>query len=458
MHSTSIVHNPCRPVRPHNQDMLMTDALFIHLLSRNQHSESAAPLLTYGFYDDGPGFQFSSAHSLAELAEFLKTKPQLRKLVLVVPGEDVLLTSSFIPTRQQRKILQAIPYVVEDILTAEIGDSHYTLLACGDNDSVFVAVTSHEKMKMWVDIFHDHDVHIDEIISETLLCPLESESVSVFMDAERHKAIVRSGVFEGFACDLENLPLLLKCLFHNTINNDINSVRRKLHLLGTTQVGLHEMATKCNDALRMQTDIALGNVAADGLLNLMANNYLKLSPNDIQQLNLRHGKYQAKTKAGEGKFGWKSLAMAALVILFLKVGLNIFSGFYLNAKSVALQNESIALYKELYPDDTRIINIRTQMENHLQEMPGRGSGNEFLNLLAKVSAQLSRDVNLQFIRYDDVVGLLTLEFNVASLANLDALEKNLNEQGLIAEITSAVQSEQLIKARITVAFPTIEPG
>ena len=47
--------------------------------------------------------------------------------VFVVPGEKILMTTASVPSKQKRKIAQAIPFVVEEQLAAEIEESFFAI-------------------------------------------------------------------------------------------------------------------------------------------------------------------------------------------------------------------------------------------------------------------------------------------------------------------------------------------
>ena len=87
--------------------------------------------------------------TLDELAAALKTMNWQGEVVVLVPGEQVLLTAAAVPSRQQRQIVQAVPNVVEEQLALDIDDCHFAIGDRNEAGEVSVAVVSLEDMYRW---------------------------------------------------------------------------------------------------------------------------------------------------------------------------------------------------------------------------------------------------------------------------------------------------------------------
>ena len=55
----------------------------------------------------------------AEFADLIKDVTWQGETRILIGGEQVLLTSALVPSRQQRQILQAVPYAVEEELAVD---------------------------------------------------------------------------------------------------------------------------------------------------------------------------------------------------------------------------------------------------------------------------------------------------------------------------------------------------
>jgi general secretion pathway protein L len=167
-------------------------------------------------------------------------------------------------------------------------------------------------------------------------------------------------------------------------------------------------------------------------------------------INLMQGKYSGEKAEKFKGINFRSVALALSVVLILQISTNFLSALYLKTKASQLETQSLELYQELYPEDTRIVNIRAQMENHLKTPGANASENNFIELLAAIAGQLGADMQIQTITFSTGDNGLTLELRASSLAQLDALESALDSMGYPAEITYANQNNQIISGRISI--------
>ena len=70
-------------------------------------------------------------------------------VIVLVPAEDVLLTSVHIPARSQAKIRAALPFALEEDLADDVEDLHFAVGDRQENNRLPVAVVSREKMSRW---------------------------------------------------------------------------------------------------------------------------------------------------------------------------------------------------------------------------------------------------------------------------------------------------------------------
>jgi len=50
-----------------------------------------------------------------------------RRVLLIIPNEDVVLTSVKIPSKNKKQLLQAIPFALEENLAEDIEDLHFSI-------------------------------------------------------------------------------------------------------------------------------------------------------------------------------------------------------------------------------------------------------------------------------------------------------------------------------------------
>ena len=50
-----------------------------------------------------------------------------RRVIVLVPGSDVLLVQAAVPTRKRERVLQAIPFALEDQLAGDVERLHFAI-------------------------------------------------------------------------------------------------------------------------------------------------------------------------------------------------------------------------------------------------------------------------------------------------------------------------------------------
>ena len=69
-----------------------------------------------------------------------------KHLILLVPGADVLVTSTTVPIKSAAKTLKAIPFALEENLIADVETQHFAISRKDKNGSVGVAVIDKSRL------------------------------------------------------------------------------------------------------------------------------------------------------------------------------------------------------------------------------------------------------------------------------------------------------------------------
>lgn len=133
-------------------------------------------------------------------------------VVVLVPTEEVFITSAALPGKNRKKLLKAVPYVVEDQLVDEIDDLHFALSQQAIHGQYLVAAVENRLMQYWDTALRAAHLHTEVLVPDILALLDASDSWTVLLEPER--ALVRSPL-GMFASDIENLPLMLNNLYLN---------------------------------------------------------------------------------------------------------------------------------------------------------------------------------------------------------------------------------------------------
>ena len=365
-----------------------------------------------------------------ELAAALKIMNWQGEVIVLVPGEKVFLTAAAVPSRQQRQIMQAVPNVVEEQLALDIDDCHFAIGDRNEAGEISVAVVSLEDMYRWQSTLSDVGVKPTLMYSDTLTGPW-TRGISITIDGKR--AHFRSGKFAGFTVPSHQIAFAAELL------PDIEIVD-----LYAGQDDLED--------LRIQ----LAQIEAiDGvLLNVHTRERGGISLNDVsnieETLNLLQGEFQVSRETRSGFRVWQSAAILAVCTFLLHVSLLWGQGIYLQITANRYAQEAKTLYREVFPNDQNVRDVRRRWDAHLSGS-GSTSGDRFIALLSGVAANLSGStMTVNNISYSEGRGGLTLQLTASRSEQLLQFSQTLNSEGFAAEIGTISQVEDNVRGSIKI--------
>lgn len=148
---------------------------------------------------------------------------------------------------------------------------------------------------------------------------------------------------------------------------------------------------------------------------------------------------------------WQSLGGVLALCLLLQWGFNLGQGWYLQRQADAYAEASTALYRELFPQDSKLINLRAQFDQHLAEAQGRDS--PLLGVLGDVAIALQADgaqVQVRQVDYSANRGDLALQLQAPGFAELEGLRERLEQSGRAVQMGSASREEAGVSARMVI--------
>lgn len=369
--------------------------------------------------DSGAGDDDKVSASLGEFAG---------DVIVVVPGEDVLLTAAQVPSRQARQIVQAVPYVVEEELAADVEESFFAVGKHLEDGSVSVSVVAELQMIQWLDRVRSLGVEPSVIVAESELLTDESCTQAIVDGA---RVLLGSTGHRGLIVNTADLPLAASLLAHPE--------------------GIRITASGAQaDALSMQineleaSDIRVQLDRSDvPPLQLLAAHF------NGNRTNLLQGRFKVEKQRSPAVLIWRSAAALAGVAFVLHMLLLTGQGWYLSSKAAQYEQEAQALYKSIFPNDRNVRDVRRRWNSHL----GRSSygSNPFLALFSQSSRGLTdAGLTLQGINFNESRGDLILQVVGSRSELLVQYAGQLSGQGLDAEIGTISQEDAGVRGSIKV--------
>ena len=339
-------------------------------------------------------------------------------VVLLAPTENLVLTTTDLQIRQKAKLRKALPYALEEQLASDVEELHFALAPQRDERQA-VAIIEKSLLEKWLDVFQSHQITPRAIIPDVLTLPWQAGDWSVACDSRR--ALVRTGRYSGFACDRENLAVLLDAALESEQTPPAN-----LHLWQCNDEQPLAWSREQPRLMRHRCDGELLQLLAEGIdLN--------------NSINLLQGDYSVQTDLLKSLKPWRWAAGLALLLFAIGYAGKLIERNQLEARQALVRQQAEQIYRQTFPDARKVVNPRVQMEQRLKQLRGGGKKRQdrFLDLLATGGTVITADkeASLASIRYRN--GRLDLKVTAPTLSKLDSLKNRLIEAGLNTELTNA---------------------
>lgn len=355
------------------------------------------------------------------------------RVVLLAPTEEVLLTEAALPGRNRQRLLQALPYALEEQLIDDVDQMHFVLGPSLGEGRYSTAVVHRGRLEQWLSLTQVGGIHLDAVIPDVLALPLAEGAWTVFLEAGR--VLVRTGPYGGFAATPDTAPMLLAHALGGA-GDAVPGVIRVYDAAGTGGDFLRPAASQPP----LETLPYSG-----GLLGLAAESGAG------RTLNLLQGEFSPRAQLSRRLRPWYATAALVAALLILQPAVFAYEHWQASQRSERLRQAIESTYREAFPEAQRIVNPRAQMEARLRELRARagGTGGGFIDMLAVAGPLLDGEgIHLRSLRYRE--GQLDVELEAADFQRLEGLKEQLSKAGLSIEIQSATSREDKVDGRLLI--------
>ncbi|MGL5358203.1 MAG: type II secretion system protein GspL, partial [Shewanella sp.] len=203
-------------------------------------------------------------------------------------------------------------------------------------------------------------------------------------------------------------------------------------------------ADKQSDKPQASNSDALLNLASYSELDLVLKEQaghltglaLKPQPLDLPMLvlargllhapvNLLSGIYTPKREYSKQLLQWKNAAIVlavAIVLSLVDKGLTIHQ---VNGQVAELKAQSEAIYQQVVPGNSRIVNLRSQMDSQLRALQGQGSGAEFFAMLDGLQEAFKQVPELKpnSLRFESARNELRMQVTAKNYAQIEKFKE-----------------------------------
>ena len=363
---------------------------------------------------------------LGDIAE----RAQGAHIVVLIPGTDCLLTSTTVPTRKRQRVIQALPFALEDRMAGDVEALHFAVGGIEADGTAHAAVVSKECMDDWLRQMHEAGIRPHALHPESVALPFEPDAWSLLLGPG--EALLRTGINAGLGLDVDSVEEVLAMAIEGTEKTPdrIRLFECREGEVGPPLVieGIQFETEQCTDPLA---------VLARGV-------------RETHPVNLLQGDYGHREELGRRWRPWRNAAILAAIILTIRGGLSIQHWWQLSRDDARLETQIETLYRETFPEARRVVDPRQQMQQHLEALQG-GVNDPFSELLASVGPVLddTQGLKLEGLRYRE--GQLEIDLTLGNLQSLDGLKEQLVAVGgLQVDIASANARDDRVESRLTI--------
>ncbi len=347
---------------------------------------------------------------------------QGRRVVVLLPSADIRLCSVPLAARQLAKVQQAVPYMLEDQLADDVESLHFAVGARRADAHWPVAVIARERLAAALAFFIDHGLRPDLMIPDLLGLPVPAaEQFTLLVDGD--EVLVRSDWSSGFTCLRSDLELCLQLADPERLRSLRVIIPRNQSfdpsVLGRPVEPVHGFA--------QPLEALLQNLRLDETINLL------------------QGEFSARQDLLRLWRPWRAAAALTAGVLLLAGLLHGLEAWRLGAQLQALETQNAQRYQQLFPAETRIVNLEAQLEQQLARLGSSGRGANLLVLMNVVAEAIAAvpGLRLDAVQYRDSAlyasmsaeGLQSLEqlkawFDSPRPARLEVQSANSGQQGV----------------------------
>ncbi|MCX2499064.1 type II secretion system protein GspL [Plesiomonas shigelloides] len=337
---------------------------------------------------------------------------------LLIPGEWVSIWSVTLPKGAQRQADKVIPALLEEELTQDIELLHCSLLQL-QGDKASVAVIEHRRMQQIVDWLAQANITSARVLPDWAALPENS----LLIAADR--VLCHQQGWHGFSAEMALASVLMQAdSYHDEMARG-ESPAPEWQIFS---------AQPLTDYPALLTALAGDQLARDAhtLMGKDINTLVltTLSAAIASNATLLTGRWRLRTDVRRQWRRWRPLAFTAALLLSLLTVERAVALWSVAQQSAQARQVAEQQFRQLFPEQKRIVNLRAQLNAALRETQSASSTQELLVLLPTIaqaldSAALATPVSVLNLRFDQPRQEVRLKLRAGSFSDFDTLRRQL---------------------------------
>jgi general secretion pathway protein L len=346
--------------------------------------------------------ELPNALALSTLAERVGQRP----VIALAPSSDILLKWVTLPPRAGRKVLSALPFMLEDELATDISEQFFAI-GPKNGDQQAVAVVSHDKMRMWQQWLSNAGLFCDTLIPDVLAVPVTENGWSILTLGEQ--LLVRQDSFKGMQGEQ---TWLLPMLSHF-------ASQQEEAVTITNYAGL---------ALDDMPNTTISEAPLELPMHVLAKEAL------ASKFNLYQGEYKVKRKRSSGLSQWRTAAVLAVIVLATSLIDKTVTLYQLESQNAALKADINAAVKAGFPNLGMVRNVKLKLQSELAKLEQGGGDASMLIMLDQLTpAFAATKITPQTLRFDSTRTEIRIQAQGKNFEALEQFKKLAESAGFVVE-------------------------
>jgi len=370
-----------------------------------------------------------------------------RAVIVLVPATEVLTTSVDIPIKGGARLRAALPFALEEQLADDVENLHFAVGNRRENGLLPVSVVAREQMTGWLATLRDAGIVANQIIPENHGLPRIPGTLSMLVAEDQ--IMFNDGAESEFV--LQGVKPSDALAVAGVLQEPGSDTPSTGHLLAYCEPGEDARFEHDWNALRNELTSVDITLLPDGVLPRLA-----VTVAAGRGVNLLQGRFGAKTDYKVLLEPWKYAAGLVLVLLLVGFAGKGVDYVRLAREQAALQDQFVAEYRQIRPDDQREIVDPARIVAELRGSRGApATADVFLPSLYQLSEALQQSaaVNIEAISYR--AGVVDIRLTAPDVATLDSIQRIVSGSG---RFTASIQSTDQVGDKLSSRIQIREGG
>jgi len=343
-------------------------------------------------------------------------------VVALVPADRCSLVRVDIPELSAARMARALRWAVEDSIAGDPEQQHVVPLRRDADGRLMCLVVARPDMDRWLEALPARPLRM---VPDAACVPVAAGEVGLLPAGDQVLVRVGEDVFDRIE------PDLLESLVPEFLER-AGDAARVVWLADApapeTGAGKPEIRAQAGSALEVLAPAALG--AAGRHFNLLA------------------GDYAARDQTASAR-QWRVAGWLGGLVGFLLLAGAMIEYTMLTREQARLEAAIESRFAELFPEISTVVRPRAQAERALAAMRG-SSRDRFVELMGEISPLLSgaAGVRVDALAFSD--GVLELELETASLADLEALQRQMNAHDIDVALRDVEVLDDATRGRLRI--------